>query len=310
MANEIKDRLKKMDENWKQGKQAMASIPDGIYTMQLLSANLRISESSGKLSIMREHTVIEGEYTGEVVRDFMSLETPQGPRFVSQWIEQMGWQSPDDSSDLMDTIEAISNEHPCYTASVKTNGDFQNIRIKDVFEADETGEEGEAESSEESAEEPEAEDSGTWEIGDAVIYMDGDNTVIEGTVSGLGEEGMIEIQDANGDLWDVDSSCCSSPSEDEAESGDEGDLSELTMFAQAHGLDDLITEEDTSESAAAKLAEYEWEEASLLDTETDLLTRNGVEVTPKPAPAPKPKPKSTPASASAPAKGAKPKAKK
>ena len=87
--------------------------------------------------IAREHAVVEGEFTGEVVRDYLHLQTDLGPRFVAQWIDRMGHEIPDNPEDLESVVDAISNCQPTYSASIKRNGDFTNVRERQLIDSGE-----------------------------------------------------------------------------------------------------------------------------------------------------------------------------
>lgn len=128
----FQDRLKEAQENWNKGRDVAqrGTIPPGIYKMQLASANITESQSSGKLMIKREHIVSEGEFRGEIVYDNMMIETERGPEFIARWITAMGFEVCSDIADLENTVAAIANAAPIYTARVTHSGDFTNVNVQ------------------------------------------------------------------------------------------------------------------------------------------------------------------------------------
>jgi hypothetical protein len=135
--NVFTERLGDMQANWKEQMDAPFEdnrIPPGQYKMQLQAAELTESMSSGNLQIHREHVVMDGEQTGRVAHDYMQLQTDLGPRFIAQWITQMGFQPPDDIRDLPDVIAQIADAAPIVTVRVKHSGDFQNLYIQKLVE--------------------------------------------------------------------------------------------------------------------------------------------------------------------------------
>jgi len=132
MDDVLKDRLGDFQSNWEVGKDAKPEdnrIPPGQYRMALQSVELTESMSSGKLLIRREHVVIDGEYLGHTVRDFISMESDFGPRMTAQFIQQMGFNVPDRVDALPDVLAAITEAAPKYLARVKHSGDFINVYI-------------------------------------------------------------------------------------------------------------------------------------------------------------------------------------
>ena len=159
---EFEDRLKQMQETWDgiaSGEGMPGQVPEGIYRMQLQSAELKVSESSDKLMIHRENYILDGEHAGQVVHDYLHLETERGPFFVGLWIEQMGFEIPENAGDIEATVEAIAQTAPIYTGQVKINNGFPNVRVKNVEELD-TGGAGPGKPSSPTPEEPDPEPSG------------------------------------------------------------------------------------------------------------------------------------------------------
>lgn len=132
---DMKERLKAMQKAWEARGSSSATVPDGKYEMKLQDFSIDTAKSSGKLMITREHLITSGEFAGDVVRDRMSLETEYSSFFVSQWIESMGCDPPEQIEDLPETIQSIVEDCLSYTATVKKSGDFVNVTNCQLIES-------------------------------------------------------------------------------------------------------------------------------------------------------------------------------
>lgn len=298
---DFNDRLKNMEDNWEHAKElGFGTFPDGRYKFQLQSAEITESMSSGKLQIHREHLCLEGEMAGEVLHDYLQLETEWGPRFTMQWIEQMGREIPESSAGLEEVVAEIAEAAPIYDGIVKTKGGFTNLRITKLLEgkAEPVAEAGGEETSE-------CEDFGNYEEGNEICAECADAE--ECKAAGGGEEvveeetGGDEETDANSEeehdcadfgTYDPDDSGCQECGDAEAckaateGSGEEegaDELDELVAFCQAQEIE--VTDDDDAESLTAKIKEYSWDKKQLLEDEIEMLERIGASFEePKPAP--------------------------
>jgi DNA-binding protein H-NS len=294
MGNGFENELASMNASWKTKKKEQPGLPEGIYTMRLVAASLQKSQSSGKLMIHREHLVIDGPMKGEPAHDYLHLETDNGPYWVSQWVEQMGFQSPDDLNELPEVLDAITQSAPTYNAQVKISGDFRNIRIKEVLTTDGAGA---ADEVEKEAAAPAAKTktgakptakkatpaaAPAFSAGDAVQFSDDQSNVMVGTVSEVAGD-MAKV-DVDGTEWEVPVAVLE-PAEESATADPNQEA--LTNFLQAQGVEAAGT---TMAELVAQANEYEWDEAQLTPDEVALLKELGIEYKPK-ATAPKPAPK-------------------
>jgi len=277
---EFKKRLNGMQKAWATGKDSAPGVPGASYTMQLQSAKVRESKSSKKLMIVREHLVVEGEYQGEVVRDNMMLETDKGPFYAAKWIRQMGYDVPDDMSDLEEVLSAMSDANPIYSAEVTKSGDFTNANVDELLQeeaemtttADDAGEG--AEPTAEAAEGAEGAEEG-WSVGDVASFSDDDGNEYAGQITQI-DEGEEEAHvDVDGEVYAVPLSELSAEEED-------AELVGLLAFASAQGVES-VTDEMGKEAVIEALNEYEWKEAEITADEAALLTATGVEFVAKPA---------------------------
>jgi len=127
--------------------------------MQLQNAELVESQTSGRLQIHREHLVLEGESQGEVVHDYMQLETDKGPFFIGMWLSRMGVEVPEEAEKLEEVLADLVQQAPMYTAKITiSDGGFTNVRVLKKLESQMPEAEAEAEA------EPEAEEESSDEV--------------------------------------------------------------------------------------------------------------------------------------------------
>lgn len=213
MGKSVEEMLAGMNETWEKGKDGPVVPPDGEYMMQLVSAEIRPNKAGDKLLCARQHTIIEGEYANTVVRDFISLNENQIFR-LKQWIEQMGYEAPDDLSQVPAVLEAIIAENPTYTANLKSSGDFLNVTDFEVVGSGGEGDEEEVvqDAGEVKGEQPEGEGEAEGEEaapeGGEVVYEDQDHLDLYTVAAACGvtvPEGLTKDQlvaEMKGYDWD------------------------------------------------------------------------------------------------------------
>jgi hypothetical protein len=149
----LKKKLKQFQDNWETSmEEGFGKFPKGTWKFQLQNAEIVESQSSGRLQIHREHLCIDGEPAGNVLHDYLQLQTEKGPRFVMQWVEQMGHEVPERMEDLEEVVEAIAEAAPIYMALVKHSGDFVNLSVTQLLAGE--SEKAEDEDEDEDEEEP------------------------------------------------------------------------------------------------------------------------------------------------------------
>ena len=135
MSDYLRERLARMREVWEAGLNPEPTIPDGVYEAQLVDAELRESESSGKLVIRREFQILEGEKAGESVVDYLLIENERSIPFVVAWLEMMGYEPDPDPTTLIDTLGDLTVRSPIVQISVRNRaGGFVNVRVRRVME--------------------------------------------------------------------------------------------------------------------------------------------------------------------------------
>lgn len=283
MGNEFARRLASMQSAWGSRKEQPKKVPAGRYLMKLQAAVVAEAKSSGRLMIKREHLILEGQCQGEVVYDYMQLETERGPYFVSKWIDQMGFVSPDKPEDLPKVVEEIVKAGPVYQATLKENGEFRNITIDKLIEH--TASEESAEPAEEVAEETtdavenEApfDTEQTLAVGTEISFQDNEGNTITGAISSLdGENVVVTVDDTEYSVPATEVTVAESgdTATNSTEKEEADDTIPLVELAQAHGVtvDDSLSLDDL----VAELQGYTWKKDELTKEELALLQKHNI----------------------------------
>lgn len=283
--DDFKNRLARMTEAWKAGREVQQGIPDGVYKMQLQKCELRESASSGRLMIAREHLICEGEYAGESVRDFIVLETEFGPRQASEFIQVMGYEAPEEASELEEVISAIEADAPTYTAQVRKSkdSDLRNVRIRALVEAGTAPVQKQAEvkkstpapapiiKKKEATPEPEEvkEEAASFSVGDSVSFQDGDDTHLGKITEVKGDSAVVKTAEGEFEV-PVEILC---HSDQNAPAASEKDHTDLLVFCQSHDI--ACSEDDTRDELITKVKGYEFDKDELTPEEVGLLEAIG-----------------------------------
>lgn len=127
------EKLKTMQDSWREDVNTAPGVPEGEYTMLLQDAYLKEAKS-GNMMIIREHLITEGEHAGTVVYDNLMLTNENGPYFIGLFFQILGEEAPVDIMELEAAVLHIADKHSKYLADVKRNGDFSNVRITELLE--------------------------------------------------------------------------------------------------------------------------------------------------------------------------------
>jgi hypothetical protein len=304
----FKERLAAMQDAYAAGKDQAGGIPDGVYTMQLQSAVLQES-SSGRMMVHREHIVLEGEYQGEVVHDFIVLDTEFGPRQFAEWCRIMGFDAPEQAADIEDVVAAIALKAPQYQAAVKKSrdSDLRNVRIRQLIETGETAKPMPKPAAKPASGKPVAKpatSAGKVAVEFPVNFDPlGDGTIVTGVAKRKTPSGNT-IVEYNGELYELEPGDIKireeeSEAEAEPETSAEApaeDTAELLAFCQAHEIE--CAEDDARDALVERINQYEFKRSELTTEEVKLVESIGgnfEKVAVKPAPKPTPKPAAKPA---------------
>ena len=274
---DMKKRLAEMEDAWAVGKDKAIGVPKGIYKMQLQAAFIAES-ASGNLMIKREHLILEGEQEGEVVYDQLMLESDQGPRWVARWMGQMGFEAPDDASDIEETVKEIEEAAPIYMGKAVKNDDFTNVRIQEVLETEsERPERPERQEKPESKSTTPPDDDGSEElaVGDTVSYEE-EGEMVTGTIEAFDpdDEDYAHVIGPDGKVWSYAKSDLTKVEPEEEEADEE--LTALLALAQATDIE--VSDSDDKETVVKKLDEYTWDADQLTAGEVTLLEAVNIKI--------------------------------
>lgn len=131
-------RLKKSNTAWSGAKEkakeakGFAEIEDGRYLARLV--NVKVAESNaGRLQSVWAFKIEEGENEGHEKLDFMGLESEQNLEFFARRVAQLGYEMPDDLSEIGDIFEDMNKSKPLCKIRIKTKGEYQNVYLDKVF---------------------------------------------------------------------------------------------------------------------------------------------------------------------------------
>ncbi len=166
MAKGYKQRLKSMQENWGDSQKEFedmfggAQLPKAEYSFKLIKLDIRES-GNNNLYIERQQVVMDGEFEDTNIKDALMLGSPKNMVFVRRFVEQMGYDCPEELEELPDVLDAIVSEAPTYNGSLSYYNDRAQVRVIELLDGDGDGEEdGEEDTSEEDGEEDTSEENG------------------------------------------------------------------------------------------------------------------------------------------------------
>lgn len=144
----FKNKLAALKDNYSKAKEAKdtpfeINIENGKYRVALTDLELRESQSSGKLMVKREWTVLEGDHADTVFSDYIHLESSEwGMVHLQRFIEQMGYEVPENPEGIEDVLSAILGEKPECIITVRIKDDFVNVRVREVLTSQSAAEAG------------------------------------------------------------------------------------------------------------------------------------------------------------------------
>lgn len=143
----------KVDEN--RGKGGFGEYDDGKYLARMVKAAGDVNDKGPFIRF--DFQFADGEYEGGTKPMFQNLETEENLYYLGRLIETFGYEMPDDLADLQGVLDALNKEKPLCKIRLKTKGDWQNVYVDKVIEADDEDEELEESDEEESDDEEEEE---------------------------------------------------------------------------------------------------------------------------------------------------------
>jgi predicted RNA-binding protein len=124
------EKLKAFQEMWTSTKGGNVSVPNGQYILQLIAAELGESQQ-GNLRILRKFTILEGEYAGDTVVDFLVLSNKWGCANVRTMFQLCGYEAPENIADLEGSLDELVGLEPAFQAAVSTGeAGISNARLR------------------------------------------------------------------------------------------------------------------------------------------------------------------------------------
>ena len=275
-----------------------SDLPEGVYSMIIQSAEVKRTKTSGKLRATFQFVVAEGEHEGASQYDGFMLDgdSPVGMSMLKQLISKLGYEVPEDFSDVNDVLNDITNANPLVSGEVKRKGDFTNVRVLELLEAADGSDEGatddddddavedtdgaeddeageEAEEGEEEGEE-ESEDDEVEEVELAVgvaVSLEVEGDTYQGAVKKIRKNGNVDVETDEEVFEDVEPDLLTIVTEEGEEEGEDTEQATAVELAAAHGIDGI--EDDTPKAKALNiLRKQKWNKDELTDEEIEFLT--------------------------------------
>lgn len=200
----LKNFMKKANDKWTEEahraktESGFERIDDGRYIATLRSATLGESKA-GNPHILFEWKVAEGEEKGSIVRDYQNLGNEQSFFFLGKSLMRLGidpeeviWDEKQSKDDMyiMNVLDSLSGKNITAKIVLKTNGEFQNVRMEEVIEDYEEDEDDESEATEPESEEVEL------AVGMKVKFQDEEDELV-GVVQKIGAKYVKILSDDN-----------------------------------------------------------------------------------------------------------------
>lgn len=159
---DIGGTLKKIGKFWNKAKAKAAEsangdypeFDDGRYIARLVDIQIGKSQSSNRDQADFSFKFVEGEYAGKIKHNYQGLETEQNLEFFLKDLARLGYDIEElDIDDLKTVIKEITKEKPYVQIVLKTKGggDYQNVYINRLLDADDVEDESEEDEDDEDA---------------------------------------------------------------------------------------------------------------------------------------------------------------
>lgn len=138
----LSKKLAKAKKLWDKGakekaaESSFAEFDDGRYIAKLVSASIGESATSDRLQIAIGWMFQEGDYEDKKVFDYLGCETEENLVWVGRFLARLGYELPDDFDDVPEMLEEIVEDGIVARITLKSTGEFQNIRVQKVLSSD------------------------------------------------------------------------------------------------------------------------------------------------------------------------------
>ncbi len=232
----MKNRLAKFEKTFKTAKQRAqeeggfgVEYPDGKYKGRLESCGLNEAQSSGRLQVDMCFVFTAGEYKGEKIHKYQSVETEDDQVWLARDLRRFGIEAPENAEDLEEIVKLLDESKPEVMLQLKTKDSGQFCYINKVLTEIDAGEFAaeepeEGEESEEFGEktEEEEEEEVTVEEGMEVEFVTKKGQNLSGkVVEILDESSEVKIETKKGNVFTVSIDSVSIPEAEEEQEEEE-----------------------------------------------------------------------------------------
>lgn len=289
MGSVHQNRLRAMQEHWKESKDKGgfgSNVPDGTYEVKVQDANLRETSAEQKLMAVIEYLIIDGEYSGETIPEFIVLETEFGPGNLARRLSDFGIEPPDDVEQIEESLSSLSEQTGRATITLTTNRKgYTGIRVNQVYNDKEQESQPETPNEPDTPSKPDlSKSSDRPHAGDVIEFTDGDETLratvtkvmIDGSfvAESQDDEFTFPVEDSSFKVLKPEKASTSPTRRRKSKKSDHPvvDKAELLQFCQVQEVED-IDEGDDLEDIITKIKEFEWDSSELEAGELELLKK-------------------------------------
>jgi len=129
----------------KAGSGGFEEFDDGKYIMRCEGGELGQSASSDRFQATMFWKFVEGDYAKKPYRSYQGLDTEDGWTYFLRDLGRLGYDTSEieDFSEVLPILKELKKEKPVCRVSLKSSGEFQNLRIQRLLDPDEVEEEDE-----------------------------------------------------------------------------------------------------------------------------------------------------------------------
>jgi hypothetical protein len=135
---DVEAELKELESAWDEAEDkgdSFGDIPDDVYQAKVSKATIGKSQSSGRMQVAFEFTIISGEFKNRKKWAYDGLETKENMDYLKTRLARLGVDVKKlKISDLPEALESILGT-TC-EIKVKTRGDFQNTYVQKQIDVD------------------------------------------------------------------------------------------------------------------------------------------------------------------------------
>jgi hypothetical protein len=125
----------------------LEEFDDGTYLVKSLGGSLGQSNSSDRFQATMRWKFMEGDYKGKTYASFQGLEDERGWTFFLGDLGRLGYDvgEIEDFAEVLPILDELKEEKPLCRITLKTKGDFQNVRNIRLVDGEDEGEDGDEE---------------------------------------------------------------------------------------------------------------------------------------------------------------------